>query len=255
LIFNIEKLELKEIKFEKGPSKRSNFSSVKYLKENGEPYLIIHGGINENGELNDTYELNLNNFIWNEIEIQGQIPSCSTEHSAEIYKEFMIVIGGEINDDLHDKIRILNLKMRTWKSFKPSVGFNQNLFMRIFHSSAIVDSKLFIYSGADTAYFCYNDMVEIDFKDFDFDKNSNIANIQVISYDDFQYGNRENNNLNSKHSIIDKNSRYPYPRWGANMLVKNSDCLILFGGRNKKDFNDLWLYSITMKKWFEVIFI
>lgn len=252
---NIEKLELKEIKYENGPRERSNFSCAKYLKEDGEPFLIIHGGINHNGELNDTFELNLKSYAWKEIKTQGEIPPCSTEHSAEIYNDLMIVLGGELNEDLHDIVRILNLKTRTWKSFLPSNGFDKNMFMRIFHGSAIVDSKLFIYSGADTAYFCYNDMVEIDFKNFDFDKNSNLDDIEVIHYDDFKYGNSKHKhkaNEKAKHSMIDFNSRFPYPRWGANMLAKNSNCLILFGGRNKKDFNDLWLYSITMKKWFEV---
>jgi len=255
LVLNIENLELKELKCEKGPSERSNFSCLKYLKEDGEPFLIIHGGINLGGELNDTFELSLDSFAWREVETQGEIPPYSTEHTAELYKNFMIVIGGELKDDLHDKVRILNLKTLTWKSFSPSNSYNKSLFMRIFHCSAIVDSKLFIYSGADTAYVCYNDMVEIDFTNFDFDKSPNVGNIQVINYNDFKYGNDKNNfnqNENSKYSMIDKNCRFPYPRWGANMLVKNSKCLILFGGRNKKDFNDLWLFSLTMKKWFEV---
>lgn len=257
LVMNIERLEFKEIKFNYGPSKRSNFSCVKYIKQNGEASLIIHGGINVNGELNDTFELNLENFKWKELETLGEIPVFSTEHSAEIYKDFMIVIGGEANDDLHDKIRILNLKTLIWKNFKPAIDLNQNLFMRIFHCSAIIDSKLFIYSGANTDYFCYNDLLEIDFINFNFEKNSNISNITVTSYDDFKYdkinnNNNVNTNKTSKYWITNKNSRYPYPRWGANMLVKNSNCLILFGGRNKKDFNDLWLYSTTLKKWFEV---
>jgi len=254
LILNIPKLCFSEILNKNAPIERSNFSCVKYKDESGNFSLIIHGGINHNEILNDTYTLNLKNFTWEKIETIGENPVSSTEHTADIYNEFMIVIGGEINEDLHDKIRILNLKSSTWKTFSPPLNY-ENIFMRIFHSSAIIDSKIIIFSGCNSNYFCFNDIIEIELKNFDFEKNLRIENIEVIDYNQNNYENEYLNSLKkqkSNASIYERNTRYPYPRWGANLLVKNSNCLVLFGGRNKKDFNDLWIYSIFQKKWFEV---
>jgi len=222
--------------------------------------LIIHGGINHNGELNDTYFLNLENFTWKKVKTIGDICS-STEHTAEVYKDYMIVIGGEIKDDLHNKIRILNINDLKWKTYLPPQN-NENIFMRIFPSSAIIGSKIFIYSGSDEKYFCYNDMIEIEFKDFEFenDKIYRLDNLEIIKYEEFDYGDKFfkkhfNENNFSKNSFLEKNRRYPYPRWGASMVVKNDNCLVLFGGRNKKDLNDLWIYCVEQRRWFEVYII
>jgi hypothetical protein len=50
------------------------------------------------------------------------------------------------------------------------------------------------------------------------------------------------------NSDVNINSNFPYPRWGAT-LNSLGNCLILFGGRNKLDFNDLWLYNLDKLEW------
>lgn len=247
---DLETLKIRSVVSISPPSPRSNHSCVKYKDENNLDIMIIHGGVYEKEDFNDTYFLYLENFAWKKIDTKGSIPPQSSEHSADIYREYMIIVGGEAQDDMNDKIRILNIRTLSWKIFNPPEKI-ENLFNRIFHSSSLLESKLYIYSGSNINYLCYNDMIILNFQNFDFQKNTRLDNYEYINYDNYKYGNEA---LFTKHRVkAAKLLRYPYPRWGANLMVKNSNCLLLFGGRNKKDFSDLWIFSTTQKIWLEVI--
>ena len=236
-IFNCENLNLYEIQQTLKPSPRSNHSCVKFSDENNNSFMVIHGGSNNIEELNDTFIFDLQNFTWKKIETFGDSPPKSTEHSAEVYKDYMIVIGGESNEDLHSNMRVLNLKTCYWKIIRPPQTY-EDLFMRIFHGSVIIDYKLYIYSGSNVHFNCFNDFIILDLENFDFENISKSIKYEVLNFD------------NCKKDFFHRN-RYPYPRWGFNMLVFNKK-IVLFGGRNKKDFNDLWLFCPYSSKWLEV---
>lgn len=74
----------------------------------------------------------------------------------------MVVFGGENVHDLND-LYILNLEEQKW--YKPNIdGIQPN--KRRFHSSAILNKKLYIIAGCHSTFKCFNDIWEIDLENW-----------------------------------------------------------------------------------------
>jgi hypothetical protein len=107
---------------------------------------------------------------------------------------------------------------------------------RAFHSSVVVENKLYAFSGCSNyEYDCLDELIEFDFSDFNFDYTNSI-----------KYKNLYNND----NKLI--RNRWPFPRWGSTLSVYK-DNLVLFGGRNKIDFNDIWFFNLKSLEWRPVI--
>jgi hypothetical protein len=302
-------MNIKEIEFKNSvnsdkivkPKARSNHSCIVYSKKNkynnndnynnnnDEKYnisygdhLIIYGGNSYGKYLGDVWDFKIEmgfNSRYKRLNTIGN-PNPTSEHSAEIHENYMIVIGGRYKQEIHDDIRILNLYNLNWKRFKKRID-PEKIFMRVFHSCCILDKKIYIFSGCNDDFICKEDMIIIDLKNFKFegiDNNEWIDNdTEIIDYKKY-FDNcgfyKKNENLNSdnsevfcfKKNIYDKidykneihkakklsKNFYPFSRWGSNFCVKDSENLILFGGRNRYDYCDIWIFNIKTKNWLEV---
>ena len=84
--------------------------------------MLIVGGNSRSGLLNDVYIMNLSNFEWTQIEVQGEAPTPRYYHTTtQINSESLFVFGGKsadkecndsyiltINSNLNGKLLVTN---------------------------------------------------------------------------------------------------------------------------------------------------
>lgn len=168
--------------------------------------MFIFGGEDEYGnKLKDCHYLSLENFEWNELKFTGDTPSVRSNHSSVIYKNQMILFGGESSKGYLNDCWSLNLENYHWKalSFEKSITIPTP---RASHSCYIHGHQMFLFGGINRTP--NNDLFVLDLDTFIWQK------------------------------IVTNNS--PLKRYGANLIVQ-SGTLILTGGFIEKDspLNDI----------------
>jgi hypothetical protein len=217
------------------PCPRSNHSSLLYFVEQN-PYLIIFGGCNRDIEFNDIFRCNLNTYTWESIVSNHILENIKgrAHHTANLIQlKYMVIFGGESDGRLTEDIYIFNLHSMLWKSYA-QVKNNLVLKARAFHCSCQINDKIYIFFGCDEEYICFNEIIILDFQEFCMERNEDIL-IQVLNFDLTLF-------------------ITPFPRWGCCCYKFSDKEIILFGGRNKIDFNDLWIYNIDTIIWKEIEF-
>ena len=56
--------------------------------------IVIHGGLNENGALNDVFAYNIKRNYWTNVQVTGDILFPRHSHKAIAFNDWMIIIGG-----------------------------------------------------------------------------------------------------------------------------------------------------------------
>jgi N-acetylneuraminic acid mutarotase len=216
--FNLPSQTFNEIKPNNSLPKRSNHSAILYNNQ-----MIVHGGKDNVFVYNDTFSVNLQTNECVKLEINSDdIPIERTYHTANVYKNWMIVFGGEVNNEVLDDIWAMDLNSNKWLK----IPFNdKRLEPRSFHSAEFLGNKLYLVGGYYLEAKCVLPITIVDFKDFSF--NSPIVTL-------------------SKADSVN-----PVPRWGSLMKAYNNN-LYLFGGRNGYDSNEIHMFS--KNKWQEVKF-
>ena len=75
------------------PEPRINQSQVTI----SDTLLYIYGGINSEGHyLNDMWSFSISEYLWNKIEIQGEIPNPRSGHSCLIQGDNLFIFGGKV---------------------------------------------------------------------------------------------------------------------------------------------------------------
>lgn len=109
--------------------------------------MFIFGGEDEYGnKLKDVHYLSLENYEWNELKFTGDTPSVRSNHSSVIYKNQMILFGGESSKGYLNDCWSLNLENYTWKS----LSFDKSITIptpRASHSCCIHGHQMFIFGG------------------------------------------------------------------------------------------------------------
>jgi hypothetical protein len=143
----------------------------------------------------------------------------------------MVVFGGEENNISLNDLSLFDIEKNQWLEVKNELKVNNNISPRSFHCSTVLKNKLYIYGGYQIEFLCLIEILIFDFNNF---LPGKYQSIEVTSF-----------NFNNF------SSPFPYPRWGCS-LVGYGNNLLLFGGRNKIDFNDIWLYDTYKNKWIEI---
>ena len=72
------------------PSPRSGHSAVSYQGN-----MIVFAGCGDDGiKFNDLWRLSLTSYVWERVELVGNVPQGRSGHSAIVYRHWMIIFGG-----------------------------------------------------------------------------------------------------------------------------------------------------------------
>ena len=215
-----------QIKSKEKINKRlSQHSSIIYDNK-----LIIYGGKTSNSlEISiNPISFDLISQKWEIIKTINPPKQIRAAHTSNlINNKYMFVFGGEEsynkNNNLIFDALLLNFETLKWS--KLNYPNSNKLNKRKYHCSCNVNQyKVYIYGGYCDNYNCLNSMLIFDFS------NINNINVKEINFDNFIY------------------NVFPFPRWGCSINFYNGK-LFIFGGRNKIDFNDLWMFDIQSEKW------
>ncbi|KAL4486377.1 hypothetical protein ABPG72_007163 [Tetrahymena utriculariae] len=199
------------------PEKRSNHSGC-YLEQKNK-ILIFGGGGKEKKRFNDVHLYDIDNCNWEYLKVQNSdLITPRTYHSANLFfDKYLVVFGGEGVGDLND-LCVLSLEQEPlWILLQP---LGKEPPKRRFHSSAIVQNKLYILGGCFSNYRCHDDIWELNIGEYLQDPN----NIQL--------GWRQITHYNHVFQ----------PRWGQCSQVYD-DKIYIFGGRNLKDLNETIIFD------------
>ena len=215
-----------QIKSKEKINKRlSQHSSIIYDNK-----LIIYGGKTSNSlEISiNPISFDLISQKWEIIKTINPPKQIRAAHTSNlINNKYMFIFGGEEsynkNNNLIFDALLLNFEKLKWS--KLNYPNSNKLNKRKYHCSCNVNqSKVYIYGGYYDNYNCLNSMLIFDFS------NINNINVKEINFDNFIY------------------NVFPFPRWGCSINFYKGK-LFIFGGRNKIDFNDLWMFDIQSEKW------
>lgn len=192
--------------------------------------LYLYGGIDSSsGVSSQFYCLDLDcqdNAEWKEIipvnlskeaceEDRLDVPGKLFRHSAVIYKDAMIIIGGkeEIISN-SNKTFSYNFLENKWNQYN---GMDEAIDS---HSSLIYENTLIVFGGFKRDY--TNDLILISLE-------------------------------NGEKQLVDGPGPKPKPRASACSTLIGSD-LYIFGGTNGlQKLNDFWKFSISGKTWCEIV--
>lgn len=143
-----------------GPSVYINNHSAIVYKDS----MFVFAGKQNGITSNQLWELNLKTYDWNHVPTFGDIPSIREGHSAVLFRNSMIVIGGIDrygSNPIYTYVYILNLNTMRWEK----LSF-EYLIELSFHRSVIIEEKLFVFGGYGNETYC-NDLLEyrLDYED------------------------------------------------------------------------------------------
>jgi hypothetical protein len=127
------------------PSTRYCHSAVVYGAE-----MVVFGGKcggrNSNKRLADMYAFNLETGEWRVVDVDGDVPSSRSAHSAVIHKDRMLMFGGRNADgkcceDLYE----FCFSTGVWT--RVECGLGNHLFMRARHSTVAHNGALVTFAG------------------------------------------------------------------------------------------------------------
>ncbi|KAK6016206.1 kelch repeat protein, partial [Ostertagia ostertagi] len=150
------------------PSARESHTAV-VLETDSRRQLIIYGGMN-GSRLNDVWILDIDSMTWDSPVIGGIAPMPRSLHTANLIGHRMYIYGGWVpmHDDNHEgevkewkctnDLSCLNLDTMVWES--ASHVFDENMpRARAGHCSAVINDRIYIWSGRDGYRKAWNNQV------------------------------------------------------------------------------------------------
>eukprot|EP01080_Neovahlkampfia_damariscottae_P005909 gene5909-9739_t len=207
--FDFEQKTWSLMKCKNKPKARSYHSGIVYKN-----FFVIFGGFvggedDEKSYENDVFYLNIDTLVWEDFTPQKKLPTRRSGHTANLWKNEMIIFGGFGDDKCLDDLYSFHLIKKEWNRIQ---YFGHEIELRYCHTSTLHMDNLWIFGGSNG---------RIDMKDLiclnliNFESKLIETNLFSVSY----------------HSTI---------------LFSNS--LIIFGGDSKDEEehlkNDTWSYKI-----------
>ncbi|KAJ8773160.1 hypothetical protein K2173_028337 [Erythroxylum novogranatense] len=144
-----------------GPEAREGHSAALVGKR-----LFIFGGCGKSSDnnievyYNDLYILNTETFVWKHATTSGTPPSARDSHSCSSWKNKVIVIGGENeNDHYMSDVHVLDAETLVWKELSTS---GQHMTPRAGHATIPFGKNLFVFGGFSDAQNLYDDLFMLD---------------------------------------------------------------------------------------------
>lgn len=154
-----ELLDVKGIK----PTPRSGHTMTFRNSGNKSELYLFGGACGQNGVYNDIYFFDIRNHLWMEVKTSGQLPSSRFNHTANYYKDHMIVYGGtegttELkSSNVFSDVHSFSFEYKSW--YKPDIrGFGPesvHLSGRCQHTANInsSESKIFMFGGREQEFY------------------------------------------------------------------------------------------------------
>lgn len=190
--------------------------------------LFVHGGYDvDRGVLDDFYEMDISEdceeYVWKKLGNScGDRQIRLKSHSGVVYKEKLILFGGETSTSLSSNtVYIYDFVTRKWQAVQ-----SQSSIPKVdSHCALMVGSKMYVYGGYVT------DRAEylIDLLAFDADE---------CTWETVHKGERS--------------EKEPQGRSNFSMVEYNQSLLIFGGTNGVKTLNDMWSFSLQEKKWSRV---
>ncbi|OMJ20344.1 Tip elongation aberrant protein 1 [Smittium culicis] len=173
---------------------------------------------------NDLIKLDTNDFEANIVKANGYTPEPREGHASAFIGRTMFVFGGELEDGHCDEnLYAFNIGNEMW--YKVPVTGN-NLIGRKGHTAISISSSLYIFGGTVDGYYL-NDLTVFDVRV----AATNGPSWNFINPDGDAPAGRAGHSCNALHGKI-----------------------YIYGGMNGEVcFNDLWVYTISEKKWSQVV--
>lgn len=154
------------------PSVRSNHIALLIKKSEGSEQLFIHGGMNQEGKLDDSYlyDPSQNKFTKIEYDDLKNVPSPRAHHSGYFYNGKVYIFGGNgghiYENQVFKDLWILDVETMKWEEIvkvEKEGQINSLPECRSGHSMFVYQDEIYIYGGfnQNTAF---NNMIKYNFK-------------------------------------------------------------------------------------------
>ena len=207
--------------------------------------IYLFSGISCNLTSNQIWKFNINDNSWTNLKSKNYISEPRRGHSGIIYKNKYYIFGGKfLHSGNFAKLDIYNFETNTW-----STGNNNSLFfnLRRNHISCLIGPQMFVHGGIDENDQFLDDSYLLNLNS---GLNWNKTSIMPISIPPkLAY---HSCCLVAKKEILSssKFTIYKIPNTltadKLNVRIKENG-LYIFGGKNKKICNDIWLLKIGEK--------
>lgn len=125
---------------------RSDFTRVNHTMVAYNDNLVVFGGLDQqNNETNDIFIYNVTKHQWSKPLIQRKRPSPRSEHSAVVYKNSMIIHGGQLNNEKLNDTWIFSFDQNEWAKIK--LHKNNSIVPRCSHSAVMVNQFMVVFGG------------------------------------------------------------------------------------------------------------
>lgn len=192
--------------------------------------MYVHGGYDaDKGVMADFHYIDIADdcqaFQWKKLSntVNGQ-PLRLKNHGAVIYKNLLIVFGGELHTNQSTNlVYAFDLVDNTWKKVKTTNG--EKIPKVDSHSVFLIDSNMYVYGGYVS------------------DKAQYMRNIYCLDLDKMDWS-----------TVFEIKDSKDEPEGRSNLaMVSEGQNLWIFGGTNgQKTLDDLWKFDLTAKKWSKV---
>lgn len=153
------------------PSPRESHTACSWTDEYKNTKLIIYGGMSGN-RLSDLFMLDINSMTWQKPQILGPQPLPRSLHTACVIGDRMFIFGGWVpilkdeSRSMHEKewkcsnqLACLHLPEMTWEDLSIEVTEEYLPKPRAGHCAAVINSRMFIWSGRDDYKKAWNNQV------------------------------------------------------------------------------------------------
>lgn len=126
----------------------SSFTRIKHSFVSFKNYLVVFGGLNEKKEpTNEIFLYDLNKQEWLNLFLDTK-PQPRFDHSAVVYKNLMIVHGGEFNGEKLNDTWAFNFNEMKWKKIDIFID-NKKILARSGHVAVIVNEFMVVIGGEE----------------------------------------------------------------------------------------------------------
>lgn len=153
------------------PSPRESHTACSWTDEYKNTKLIIYGGMSGN-RLSDLFMLDINSMTWQKPQILGPQPLPRSLHTACVIGDRMFIFGGWVpilkdeSRSMHEKewkcsnqLACLHLPEMTWEDLSVEVTEEYLPKPRAGHCAAVINNRMFIWSGRDDYKKAWNNQV------------------------------------------------------------------------------------------------
>lgn len=199
----------------RGVEKPGKIAFHTLTRHENKAYLI--GGSNLEKDNENMYEFNIETAEWRVIRPLGAlVPEPRDEHSAHLWKDSIVVFGGNVNGFKTNIVLLYHIIENKWEKLATTGDIPE----RSNHAATLIGDSLYVFGGKDVDNNKLNDFWKLD--------------------------------LNSKAwTKLEQGGEAPLERSGCS-LVGYKNYLILFGGifELTKELGDCYAYDITTKTWY-----